>query len=39
MEKYQPEGGYDEFPEVVVQKTAVVEISIQELTAKQNMGS
>jgi nitroimidazol reductase NimA-like FMN-containing flavoprotein (pyridoxamine 5'-phosphate oxidase superfamily) len=39
MEKYQPEGGYGEFPEAVVQKTAVVEISIQELTAKQNLGS
>jgi len=39
MEKYQPEGGYGEFPEAVVQKTAVVEISIEELTAKQNLGS
>ena len=39
MEKYQPEGGYDEFPEAVVQKTAVVEISIEELTAKQSLGS
>ena len=39
MEKYQPEGGYDKFPEVAVQKTAVVEISIEELTGKQNLGS
>jgi len=39
MEKYQPEGGYDEFPEAMVQKTAVVEISIQEMTAKQHLGS
>jgi nitroimidazol reductase NimA-like FMN-containing flavoprotein (pyridoxamine 5'-phosphate oxidase superfamily) len=39
MEKYQPEGGYDDFPQAMVQKTAVVEISIQEMTAKQNLGS
>jgi hypothetical protein len=39
MEKYQPEGGYDEFAEAVAQKTAVVEIAIEELTGKQNLGS
>jgi hypothetical protein len=39
MEKYQPEGGYDEFPQAMVQKTAVVEISIEELTGKQHLGS
>ena len=39
MEKYQPEGGYDEFATAVVQKTTVVEISIEELTGKQSLGS
>lgn len=39
MEKYQPEGGYNDFPEAAVQKTAVVEIVIEELTAKQSLGS
>ena len=39
MEKYQPEGGYGKFAEAVVQKTAVVEISIEEITGKQNLGS
>ena len=39
MEKYQPEGGYDEFAGAVVRKTAVVEISIEELTGKQSLGS
>jgi len=39
MEKYQPEGGYDEFAEALVQKTAVVEMSIEELTGKQSLGS
>jgi len=39
MEKYQPEGGYDEFAEAVVQKTAVVEMTIEELTGKQSLGS
>jgi hypothetical protein len=39
MEKYQPEGGYDEFAGAVVRKTAVIEISIEELTGKQSLGS
>ena len=38
MEKYQPEGGYGEFGEEVVNKTAVIEITIQEMTAKENLG-
>jgi nitroimidazol reductase NimA-like FMN-containing flavoprotein (pyridoxamine 5'-phosphate oxidase superfamily) len=38
MEKYQPEGGYEEIPAEVLRKTAVIEISIQEITAKENLG-
>ncbi len=38
MEKYQPEGGYGGFPEDVLKKTAVIEISIEELTGKENLG-
>ena len=38
MEKYQPEGGYEGIDEGILHKTAVVEISIEELTAKENMG-
>ena len=38
MEKYQPEGGYQDMPEVVLKKTAVIEISIDRLTAKENLG-
>jgi nitroimidazol reductase NimA-like FMN-containing flavoprotein (pyridoxamine 5'-phosphate oxidase superfamily) len=38
MEKYQPEGGYGEFGGEVVNKTAVIEITIQEITAKENLG-
>jgi nitroimidazol reductase NimA-like FMN-containing flavoprotein (pyridoxamine 5'-phosphate oxidase superfamily) len=38
MEKYQPEGGYGEIPEEILKKTAVIEISIQEITGKENLG-
>ncbi len=38
MEKYQPEGGYGEIADEVLRKTAVVEISIQEITGKENLG-
>ena len=38
MEKYQPEGGYGGILEEVLKKTAVIEISIQEITAKENLG-
>jgi nitroimidazol reductase NimA-like FMN-containing flavoprotein (pyridoxamine 5'-phosphate oxidase superfamily) len=38
MEKYQPEGGYEGIAEEILDKTAVVEISIEELTAKENLG-
>jgi nitroimidazol reductase NimA-like FMN-containing flavoprotein (pyridoxamine 5'-phosphate oxidase superfamily) len=38
MKKYQPEGGYEGIPEQILGKTAVVEISIQEITGKENLG-
>jgi nitroimidazol reductase NimA-like FMN-containing flavoprotein (pyridoxamine 5'-phosphate oxidase superfamily) len=38
MEKYQPEGGYGRIPEEVLKKTAVIEISVQEITGKENLG-
>ncbi len=38
MEKYQPEGGYRGILEEALKKTAVIEISIQEITAKENLG-
>jgi nitroimidazol reductase NimA-like FMN-containing flavoprotein (pyridoxamine 5'-phosphate oxidase superfamily) len=38
MEKYQPEGGYGEILEEILKKTAVIEISIQEITGKENLG-
>jgi hypothetical protein len=38
MEKYQPEGGYGEIAEEVLKKTAVVEISADQITGKENVG-
>jgi nitroimidazol reductase NimA-like FMN-containing flavoprotein (pyridoxamine 5'-phosphate oxidase superfamily) len=38
MEKYQPEGGYGGIPEETLKKTAVIEISIQEITGKERLG-
>jgi nitroimidazol reductase NimA-like FMN-containing flavoprotein (pyridoxamine 5'-phosphate oxidase superfamily) len=38
MEKYQPEGGYEGIPEEILKKTAVIEITIQEITAKEKLG-
>lgn len=38
MEKYQPEGGYEGISEEMIKKTAVIEISIQEITAKEKLG-
>jgi nitroimidazol reductase NimA-like FMN-containing flavoprotein (pyridoxamine 5'-phosphate oxidase superfamily) len=38
MEKYQPEGGYGGILEEVLKKTAVIEISIQKITGKENLG-
>jgi hypothetical protein len=37
MEKYQPEGGYGEIPEEVLEKTAVIEISADEITGKEKL--
>jgi nitroimidazol reductase NimA-like FMN-containing flavoprotein (pyridoxamine 5'-phosphate oxidase superfamily) len=38
MEKYQPEGGYGGVPEEILRRTAVIEISIQEMTGKEKLG-
>jgi uncharacterized protein len=38
MAKYQPEGGYEEIPKEILKKTAVIEISVDEMTAKGNLG-
>jgi nitroimidazol reductase NimA-like FMN-containing flavoprotein (pyridoxamine 5'-phosphate oxidase superfamily) len=38
MEKYQPEGGYGEIPTEMLKKTAIIEISVEEITGKENLG-
>ena len=38
MNKYQPEGGYERIKEEILKKTAVIEITIQETTGKENFG-
>jgi nitroimidazol reductase NimA-like FMN-containing flavoprotein (pyridoxamine 5'-phosphate oxidase superfamily) len=38
MEKYQPEGGYGEIQGEVLKKTAIIEISVHEMTGKENLG-
>ena len=38
MEKYQPEGGYTGVSEEILRKTAVIEVSIDEITGKENLG-
>jgi nitroimidazol reductase NimA-like FMN-containing flavoprotein (pyridoxamine 5'-phosphate oxidase superfamily) len=38
MKKYQPEDGYGGILEELLKKTAVIEISINEITAKENLG-
>lgn len=38
MKKYQPEENYGEIPLEILKKTAVIEISIQEITGKENLG-
>ena len=38
MEKYQPEGSDGEMPAEILEKTAVVEILIKEITGKENLG-
>jgi nitroimidazol reductase NimA-like FMN-containing flavoprotein (pyridoxamine 5'-phosphate oxidase superfamily) len=37
-EKYQPEGDYEGIPEGILKKTAIIEISVEEITAKENLG-
>ncbi len=38
MEKYQPEGGYGPISEEVLNQTAVIEISIEQMTGKERLG-
>ncbi len=38
MEKYQPEGGYKGVTEEILKRTAVIEISIREMTGKEHLG-
>jgi nitroimidazol reductase NimA-like FMN-containing flavoprotein (pyridoxamine 5'-phosphate oxidase superfamily) len=38
MEKYQPEGGYQGVTEEILKRTAVIEISIREMTGKEHLG-
>ncbi len=38
MEKYQPEGGYGDFPEEKLAITGVVRIDIEEMTGKEDLG-
>lgn len=38
MEKYQPEGGYDSISEEVMKKTAVIEITVENMTGKERLG-
>jgi nitroimidazol reductase NimA-like FMN-containing flavoprotein (pyridoxamine 5'-phosphate oxidase superfamily) len=38
LEKYQPEGGYGRISEEVIKKTGLIEISVQEITAKEKLG-
>ena len=38
MEKYQPEGNDRVMPEEILEKTAVVEILVKEITGKENLG-
>lgn len=39
MKKYQPEGGYGEFPEEKLQMTGIVRIDIEEMTGKEDLGT
>jgi nitroimidazol reductase NimA-like FMN-containing flavoprotein (pyridoxamine 5'-phosphate oxidase superfamily) len=38
MEKYQPEGDYGEILGDVLKRTSVIEISVHEMTGKENLG-
>jgi nitroimidazol reductase NimA-like FMN-containing flavoprotein (pyridoxamine 5'-phosphate oxidase superfamily) len=37
MEKYQPELDYGRIPEEVLDKTAIIEISVEKITGKENL--
>lgn len=38
MEKYQPAGGYGEFPDDKMQLTSVIRIDVEEMTGKEDLG-
>ena len=38
MQKHQPEDGYEEVTEETLKRTAVIEISIREITGKEHLG-
>jgi nitroimidazol reductase NimA-like FMN-containing flavoprotein (pyridoxamine 5'-phosphate oxidase superfamily) len=38
MEKYQPERGYGKIPEEILKRTAIIEIVVEEMTAKERLG-
>ena len=38
MEKYQPEGSYGTMGDEILAKTALIEIQIEEITGKENLG-
>jgi hypothetical protein len=38
MEKYQPEGDYGEIPMEILKKTAVIEITVEKISGKENLG-
>jgi len=38
MKKYQPDGGYSDFPENKMDLTAVVRIDIEEMVGKEDLG-
>jgi len=38
MKKYQPEGGYQGVTNEILKRTAVIEISIHEITGKEHLG-
>ena len=38
MKKYQPEGGYEGVTKEILKRTAVIEISIREMTGKEHLG-
>ena len=38
MEKYQPERGYGKIPGEILKKTAIIEIVVEEMSAKERLG-